>query len=614
MLKFFFSLLLYFLLIGFASAQTDTSHFKSPDSTSFYQFFSSYDTVKSKSPLLFFTDTISFWIYNVLPLYRNANFNGNIASFRILHRQDDFISDSVFCLVPFFSNLLLKKNSFTSTISSHPATVAIYTWGLKKEQTFQIYYTQRISSQLALNLFYNLLNAPGIYQRQKTNQHHFWSQLNWLNKKKNKFISTGIVTGKILQNENGGIKYLKDFEDTTIYSREFVQINLLTAERRIRQSKYYLDQYYKIISNNSNFNLIISFQSFLSSTKHVFEDLHPDTTYYNVIFNNTLTYDSVYHQSFGQSLIFSNVFPFEYNKKNKMFNWLCGITYHHDNILQKAIEYKFNWFDFVSRFTGILPFAIALELHAKYSIGEYLNNNKSFGVLLKKDLIKVKHSAGISYDYKKFSPYWIYSHTSTNHSYWNNIFPLQEQHKLILFVRMKSVSFEARTYLLRNFVFVNTIGVPDIFDKQLFVYTFRFKIHLEKKYIFTVMNFDYQKSSFDNVLRFPELYTDIRVGFSWQMFRGALRCFMGVEMFWFSAFYAQRWLVPEGLFANQDSIQIGEYLYPSIFLGLNLKRVRFFAHLDNVASGIYPIKYYAMPYYPRFDRFFRWGISWTFFN
>lgn len=614
MLRQLFTCIIPFLLCKLSLAQTDTSLFKSPDSTTFYSFYSAFDTCCSLSAEVFFQSSIPFWLYDVVPLYRDAAFNGNIASFRFNFSDPLPLTDSVFNIVPFFSHLFLKKNSFKSSVSQHPASSAIYTWGLKKEQTFHIYHTQRLAKQFAVNIYYNLLSAPGLYQRQRTNQQHFWSQFVWLQKDRKALISGGVTHNNILQNENGGIKHIENFTDTSVISREFIPVHIFQAERKIKQQQWYLDQHYRIFSDSAFFPLILSLQSGFSPTTHVFTDAAPDVTFYTIVFDTTATYDSCRHQSFWQKVIISNIFPFEQQISKKRVQFIFGASYNYDQINQDTTSGRFRWFEIFSRCSFRLPYRMNALFDVKYRSGEYVDGNYHLGMRIQKDFDKILQSISLSYSYDQLAPLYVFTYLKTNHSYWNNQFPLQYHHHFAVHTFLGNVSLRAGATLMRNFVYVNSYGIPDIFRDMIALYNIQVHINEEIGLLYASLKFMYQRSTQSDVFSVPEFYVQPQVGINWRMFNAVLHCFAGSEFFWFSSFYAPRWMVAQGLFAQQYIMKIGNYIYPSVFFGARLKRVRFFAHLDNITAGLLPVSYFAMPDYPRFDRFFRWGINWTFYN
>jgi hypothetical protein len=118
----------------------------------------------------------------------------------------------------------------------------------------------------------------------------------------------------------------------------------------------------------------------------------------------------------------------------------------------------------------------------------------------------------------------------------------------------------------------------------------------------------------DSPLRLPLFYAQLKAGIEFPMFKKALTAFFGLEGIYYSPFQADIWSVPAGLFQLQNDVETGGFLYPSVFAGFNIKRARIFVMLENISSGFFQMNYYAMPAYPRYDMFFRWGVSWSFYN
>ncbi len=595
-------------------AQDDSTLFRSPDSTSFSFIHTDIKNIFTDTLIHPFDKSISFWFYNYARSSQLAVSNGNSGSYQIPFNKTSFLSQNFFHQLPFYDHLLMSPENIITQKSQYSASNVFYASGLKKEQFFNFFHTQQIDTSLFLSLHYNLISAPGIYASQRTNQNHFYASMIFLPQSERYMTTAGIVTNKIQQRENGGLAIPSEFEDSLIFSREYANVNYITAERKYNDATYFLKQYFRVFRKNQHFPLIIGHSANYNRMKNVYYDADPlHTLYPDILIDSTVTLDSVYIQLLTNSFTLSNYFPGD--SSTPVFRYYAEFRYQ--NALFRQLSDTIPYFR-KSLHGGVilqLPHSLLFCGNASFYKGEYSNGNLSVDFQLLRSLRNgFVHRAGLVVKNELLDPLFVYQYLNSNHYFWDNDFGAQRQLTVSAWADAKYFRANFSYVSLKDFVYIGILNQPEVYSRSFGL------VHSDVTAVFRPGKFFIETTVGVNSLpdsvpvRLPAFYGQIRTGIEFQMFKGALKAFIGVEAFYFTEFYADLWHLPAALFMNQDQVLIGNYIYPSAFAGINIKRARIFAMLDNATAGLLDMNYYAMPYYPRFDRFFRWGISWTFYN
>lgn len=123
----------------------------------------------------------------------------------------------------------------------------------------------------------------------------------------------------------------------------------------------------------------------------------------------------------------------------------------------------------------------------------------------------------------------------------------------------------------------------------------------------------YQLSSNQSVIPLPLLSAHLNLYYDDIWFK-VLSMQMGVDAKYHSLYYAPSFNPSIGKFVVQNSVQIGNYPYVTVYLNAHLKRTRFFAEMSHINQMFMQGKYYAMPYYPYNPSVFKMGLSWNFYD
>ena len=124
--------------------------------------------------------------------------------------------------------------------------------------------------------------------------------------------------------------------------------------------------------------------------------------------------------------------------------------------------------------------------------------------------------------------------------------------------------------------------------------------------------FEYQTTSTPDIIRLPAFSGTLDMYFKTPIVRGAANIQTGIQIYYFSEFYADAYMPAVRDFYIQSEKKIGNYPYLDAYVTLQLKRARLFlkyAHFNTLFSES---NYYLAPHYPARDARFAFGINWRF--
>lgn len=150
---------------------------------------------------------------------------------------------------------------------------------------------------------------------------------------------------------------------------------------------------------------------------------------------------------------------------------------------------------------------------------------------------------------------------------------------------------------------------------------------LEQKFKLKFLNWEtivtFQKSTNENVIPVPMLNVYSNLYFNFK-FAKVLKCDLGTDVRYFTAYYAPAYSPYIGLYTNQTNTseaesgdsrtKVGNYPIVNVYANFHLQHTRFFVMYTHVNNGTGNRKAFLTPHYPINGSVFRFGLSWNFFN
>ncbi|NQU34487.1 MAG: hypothetical protein HQ521_14745 [Bacteroidetes bacterium] len=511
-----------------------------------------------------------------------------------------------------------------------PYTELNYVMGSKKEQNLNIVFTRKIFDGFTFGLDFTLNNSPpnrSPYLRSAVNDQRFYFTSQYYTKNKRYGVIANYLNNTIDVQENGGIEYDSIFTDNIEPDRRIIPINLADAQNKIKQSGFFIEQYFNILGPENKNDSVkrkiepgnISYSFRYRRNRMFYSDNSTDSSFY---FNNlppldsVSTFDSLTQVQIENTFRWSNI-GYHENPKDKIFYMFLGASHNYITQQMPYDSVKTSYSQ-LTAFGGV-AFNFGRSFHlsgnANYVFGDYNQDDYSVTVLLEQYLGTKERNIGylnFGLDFTNKTPNWYYNNYQSNYYRWSN--NLKKEKYLILSgsYHYKQLSAGAKFFTIENYTYINDSIRPMQIEKaetmlQVFA---EGTIPLNKFGINTRVV--YQTTSQPNIIRFPSITGTIDIYFRSPIFKKAAILQTGFQVMYFSEYYADAYMPELRLFYVQDKIKIGNYPYADFYLTLMVKRARLFFKMAHFNSYLGNYNYFLAPNYPARDARFYFGASWRF--
>jgi hypothetical protein len=494
--------------------------------------------------------------------------------------------------------------------------------GMRQEQNVNVIHAHPFGKNCNVAFEFERVRSEGFYRRQNTN--NTYVNLNgWYRSPGRRYALLGNVfwNGNNIA-ENGGIKIDDSFEKASQLDRQLVSINLNSASTRQRIRGAWVKQYWALgpvtdtlseKTDSTEFKSQITPRWAIVNTievrdeSYVFEDLLPASGFYeNIYHDSDLTMDSTYLWRVENGLWLEKFTPgtsglsFRLGARYEAGEIKNDTIYRHfDNVfLDGKATYRFDKFG---------------DVVAK---GWYVLNGFNRGDYKFESAISAFRS-GIVFEYAHLSPQFVFTNYSGNHFRWQNDFSKSD----LASARIYAVPFYAKFNMLmisaqwNNYyrpVFFNSDLLPEQFNGSVNAFSVKVRLDLGKEHFRTVSFITWNSVPASSPLRLPQLIVRESIYVNYKLFKSALLLQAGIDMTWYSSYYADGYDPNVAHFFVQDEKKIGNYLYLDPWVSLKIKPVRIFVKADHANAGLFGRTYYATPHHPGNDLSVKFGISWIF--
>lgn len=250
-----------------------------------------------------------------------------------------------------------------------------------------------------------------------------------------------------------------------------------------------------------------------------------------------------------------------------------------------------------------------------YKLGEFqVNGHLDAGFRLGKDSMTLAAKAYI----KNETPDFYLQRYRSNHYQWDNDFSKTYRFYVggevaypTKWIKPKlNVSFENIT----RYIYFAEDGMPQQVDGSIQVLAADLQLNITTPWVNLDNNVVYQHSS-SAALPLPALimYNNLYYHGTWVK---ALDVQMGVDMRFFTKYYAPILNPALGQFCVQNQEQVGNYPVMNVYANFYVKHIRLklFAQYQHFNASFMNKQYFAMPGYPMAPDMFRAGLSWHFYK
>lgn len=639
------------------------------DSSAVYYFVGSIDSLALGK--LHHIDTMLTKFHEYDPSFSNNNYfvgKGNIGQ-HVYKLNYDYTPTEGFNYTNSTIDLYAYKNSKTRYYQLiKPFTKLYYVQGPVKEKTLEVLHTQNIMPRLNAGIKFRFLTAPGTYEHQKTENKNLSVTLRYRTANSRYGFILNYINNKFETEENGGISADSLFEKNLEVNRLLIPVNLNEAENLEIKNSFRLNHYFNIgkpktIIKDSLDNIIdrkgfsfgrlthsmtyekhrMSYSDNLNSNDSLFyqpKGLVTSTIYDNPIHNN-ITFDSTSISKLENQITWSNL-DYDDDPENKALYLYFGLKSQIIKISDAHTVYDtlttrnhddgseiLTIFDTISinkrTYNQLIPkagFSIFAFKSSRLNVdGSYVMNGYNSGdVTLKASLSQYLGSKdknwgllSIESAYIKKTPDWFYTYHIGNNLRWeNDDFNKENILTLTANYKYKGLYLSASYTSFGNYVYLDDSAHPRQLTTSTSLTTANLRYVLKyRKWSFDV-DLIYQKSD-GNYINRPELIGNSSIYFTNSIFGGAAILQPGIEIFYYTAYFADAYSPAIRSFYTQNDEKIGNKIFASIFLNVKIKRTLFFIKSQHT-NAKYSKAYYASPGYPMQDVVIKFGVSWRFYD
>ena len=250
-----------------------------------------------------------------------------------------------------------------------------------------------------------------------------------------------------------------------------------------------------------------------------------------------------------------------------------------------------------------------------YKLGEFqINGHVDGGFKLGKDSMTIAAKAF----FRNETPDYYLQRYRSNHYEWDNDF--NKQYRLHIggeiayptkWVKPKlNVSFENITQP----IYFDTDGTPKQMDGNIQVLAADLQLNITTPWVNLDNSIVYQLSSSDKMpLPTLTLYNNLYYHGTWVK---VLDVQIGVDMRFFTKYYAPILNPALGQFCVQNEVQVGNYPVMNVYANFYVRKLRLklFAQYQHFNASFMNKQYFEMPSYPMAPDMFRAGIAWHFYK
>ena len=532
-----------------------------------------------------------------------------------------------------------------------PYTQLSYTMGSKKENILRVQHAQSfLEKQIKAGIDFKLYNTEGYYARQNTDVKNFNINLSYRTKDRRYSVEGVYFYNKLVLQENGGILIDSIYEQNLETNRQIINVNLAEAENLIKYSGIGIHQNFYISKAEPDYSAIpdtnvlrldgysvyhykkpyfdpilslgrLSHTFIYSKEIYRYTDNDGTSKFYASIqdfpSNITKTFDSISHRKIENIVTYSNANYKDNIENPKFLNYSFGLglvsnRYHQENYKYAIKAYTLTELNPQAKLQLFLTNRYSLTVSGLYS----LRSDKTSAYKLNGNLnLQIgKNAIDIGIQSISTQPYWIYEHYYSDYFKWENSFKNQKHQGFNLQYVRNLTQITAKAGLIHDYLYFDNTVTPQQFTAALSYYNVALFQGVRLGNFGMDFSFTYQGVSDKSILRVPKFYSNTKLLYTNSIFKGALDMEIGINIRYFSSYYANAYMPALRSFYIQNNKALGNYPYFDVFVNAKIKRARLFFKYEQLNSGFMPQNYLISPHYPNPDAGIKFGVIWQLFN
>ena len=503
-----------------------------------------------------------------------------------------------------------------------PFTDLKYVQGLYNEQLLEVTHSQNISENWNVGFDIRKTGSKGIYQFEKTNLGNvaIGSWVHSKNRCYNNFITVCYNHYKI--ENNGGVTNDNVLTDSLIINKSLADVGRDSSRTENFTNVICMINSYTFgdstIENEFDSSLVWKSKFYLQHEikyergAYHYHDAGDDLTHYQNLFidsnetNDSLLYSLIQNEIyFDHSLNYMSAFGSSLKLQQQVWH-LSG--WQTDTSFQKypiQAEIRLN-----PSKSYVLPH---FTFHYQTDLLNQIFKSHVFNVNVMIPWI----GSFLYYSNGTTSPSFLENHFSGNEYRWDNHFNLEHWRSWnVGSYDYKRLSLNFYWSKVSNYLYWDQFGKPNQYVESLNI----FKAKLWKKTVMKNFHWNmalqYQYTSNNSILSLPTFLVFNQVYLEKDYFNKALYSQIGIDVSYFTDYFAPAFNVETMHFYNQGNLLVQKY-YPvvDVFANLKIRSARVFLKIGNATQPFMKSKgYFSALHYPMPDASFKFGIDWMMWN
>lgn len=500
---------------------------------------------------------------------------------------------------------------------------------MEQGQNLDAFATANTSKNLNFSVGYKGLRSLGKYQNQLSSTGNFRFSVSYNTKNKRYFLKTHVTAQDILNNENGGITTLSQFEnaDGLYTERPRLDVYFSDAKSLLKGNRFFVDHSFRL--NNSTANGLVLHHQFNAEYKF-FEFAMTSNDRFGESFtsyiNNKTRYNKM-HNKVGVAYANDKLGDLQFFVEDYNYNYFYKRTVtltdgtlipnkNNDRINTWGVQYKYQ----KNKWNGSVLFSNSITNQSLANFdakAEYKLNEKNSFTLRYQNMNKLPNLNYVLYqsDYKEYN--------------WSNNFKNEKINSFEADVKTQWLTASLQYSVMNDHLFfantATTTNADGLSDKLL-VKPFQYDKTINYLSVKAAKEFKFRHFGLDNTLLFqqvqqsadilnvPQFTTRNTLYYENHFFKKALFLQTGVTLNYFSKYKANDYNPLLGEFYIQNQKEIGNFPMMDFFINAKIRTFRVFLKAEHFNSSFTGYNYYTAPNYPYRDFMVRFGVIWNFFS
>ncbi|WP_234972975.1 putative porin [Flavobacterium segetis] len=532
----------------------------------------------------------------------------------------------------------LEANQIKYYSVATPLTELYFKTTIKKGQSVDAFITLNTSENLNFSIAYKGLRSEGEYINQLSSTGNFRFTTNYNTKNKRYFLKAHYTYQDILNEENGGITTINNFEseDPNYNNRQRFEVFLNDAKSFLKGKRIFVDHNFRLNSKKGSNNIYVTHQF---NYENKFFEYNQQTVF------STVGNESVLR--FGDSFVDNGIN--DQTRYNKMYN-RAGAIYENTTLgkfLFFVDDFRSNYYYnriLIFDNQNTIPSSFSQQINSAGGQYDYTRNKWNGKFLYSRSITTQSLSnfdAQLKYDwndqiqlafqYQNLNKlpnnnYNLYQSSFVQYN-WSNNFKNEKINVIKAKALTPWVNAEFQFSVLNDHLyFENTSSNEQKSQRTLILAPKQFNGTINYASIKASREFKFGKFALDNtilyqkteqsdlILNVPEIVTRNTIYYTTYMFKKALFLQTGVTLNYFSNYYANDYNPVIGEFFVQNEKEIGNHPNFDFFVNAKIQRTRIYFKAEHFNSSLTGNNFYASPNNPSRDFTIRFGLIWNFFN